>query len=810
MAKVRTLNLVAPVGGVNRRFAYQSQPPFTTPDCDNVRGDGSLEGRMRIGSRPGLIRAFGEHIGSISTAGALDKAAPIWDDPYSIVIANSGVFSWHMVGGTITFAAAPNNSYTISKYVSPTQVIVSGDASGEAAKDSFTVAYNVPINLLAQVRDYNSEGGGSWEDGFEMASALSAFTAASWKDDGKPDIGVGAYEGYVHLYPENNRVDCGAVRTNALDVDTTEEYSISILLTPNGQGVGGGVVYELFARLSNTNPNVEQDGIRVYIQTTVPTSSPPYTIAWESYIDGSVDDSGSTTTTDSDGWAPGVLKLTVLSDDTLKIEWRGAEYFTGASVPSVSHKEGLGVGFGITGSPSGSGKFGFVDYFKADYTPKGGEAINRNRVFAAANGDCYRESNSGTLISVASGHVLSDDRVICCAERLSKLYIAPPRGSPRIYDTSDHTVSVLTKTAGVTAPWEGTDNLPAILAMYRDRLTWSGNPNEPQNWWMARQGTPTDYDYSLLDVQAAVAGNTSGVDCGQVAAPVTALITLSDDYLVFGAMASLYVLRGDPRHGGQIDRLSSQVGVIAPMAWCPLPDASILFLSLAGLYRLPPLLSGYAEPLSLSALPRELMNVDVANNAVALAYDPSGRGVVIAITPWQGGDGVYYWYGLETKSFWPLSFDADSQPFTLLTYDCDSPSQRGVLFGCRDGRIRRFNVRGGTDDGTAFDSYAYYGPIHLGIDPLQEGVLAKMIGLLAVGSGKVDWEIYAGNSPEEAYMKTTPAASGTWDSEGVNRTVRPRVRGQSAFIKVAGADNLPWALERISVGIEPMGEQRLL
>ena len=46
------------MGGLNRRLAYQQQPPFTTPSALNVRPDGSLEGRARGGLRPGLDFAF--------------------------------------------------------------------------------------------------------------------------------------------------------------------------------------------------------------------------------------------------------------------------------------------------------------------------------------------------------------------------------------------------------------------------------------------------------------------------------------------------------------------------------------------------------------------------------------------------------------------------------------------------------------------------------------------------------------------------------------------------------------------------------
>ena len=53
-----------PLGGLNRRMGYQSQPPYTTVDALNVQNDHYPSYRERGGSRPGLIPAFRNEIGS--------------------------------------------------------------------------------------------------------------------------------------------------------------------------------------------------------------------------------------------------------------------------------------------------------------------------------------------------------------------------------------------------------------------------------------------------------------------------------------------------------------------------------------------------------------------------------------------------------------------------------------------------------------------------------------------------------------------------------------------------------------------------
>lgn len=47
-----------PLGGMDRHWAEEAQPPFSSPDLLNVRGYETLEGRARGGQRPGLGKCF--------------------------------------------------------------------------------------------------------------------------------------------------------------------------------------------------------------------------------------------------------------------------------------------------------------------------------------------------------------------------------------------------------------------------------------------------------------------------------------------------------------------------------------------------------------------------------------------------------------------------------------------------------------------------------------------------------------------------------------------------------------------------------
>lgn len=56
------LNIVPPISGLDRAWSFQSQPPFTLPDALNCRTRDVFEQRARLGSRPGLVKAFPQNV----------------------------------------------------------------------------------------------------------------------------------------------------------------------------------------------------------------------------------------------------------------------------------------------------------------------------------------------------------------------------------------------------------------------------------------------------------------------------------------------------------------------------------------------------------------------------------------------------------------------------------------------------------------------------------------------------------------------------------------------------------------------------
>lgn len=56
------LQIHPPISGLDRAWSFQAQPPFTLPDALNCRTRDVFDQRARLGSRPGLVKAFPQNV----------------------------------------------------------------------------------------------------------------------------------------------------------------------------------------------------------------------------------------------------------------------------------------------------------------------------------------------------------------------------------------------------------------------------------------------------------------------------------------------------------------------------------------------------------------------------------------------------------------------------------------------------------------------------------------------------------------------------------------------------------------------------
>jgi hypothetical protein len=196
----------------------------------------------------------------------------------------------------------------------------------------------------------------------------------------------------------------------------------------------------------------------------------------------------------------------------------------------------------------------------------------------------------------------------------------------------------------------------------------------------------------------------------------------------------------------------------------------------------------------------------------------------------------HYFFDWEDKGFWPQSFPYDQECTAILNWQdfATSPSysvafdavitgqstgahtstahasvanDSTVLYGSRDGYLRRMKTAQATDDSTAIDSYVVYGPLGSGRG-FYNSMLQEIHGTRASGSGNINWSILAGSSPEEALDSADRTASGTWRENAWNPRSYPRITGSDFYVKLEDDAGSVWAIER--VGLIMVGQRGMV
>lgn len=789
MARHKDLHILFPLGGLNRKGSYRQQAPFTSPDLMNVRPQGVLEGRDRGGSRPGLITSHVDDIGS----------NPRLLHPMVLALG-----------------------------------------------DNFT----------------------SYSDTFGGTELGAEWTQAGWASD-VPSILPDALAGIDTDTAE------GEVVRDALSIDTANAYTVEMLITPWSAAYHGE--YRLYLRLDDATPAIATDGVEIILAMTGSDGS--YSCTMTSYKGGGglgLLDTASGTLASGNaevGW----LSATVVGD-VVTVYWNGTQIIseTVDTTPAGS-RVGFGLECTVEGGLSlinvfrvqyyststidgsrtmliasaegdlwRSETYGRMTAVVSNLTVRSDtpltSAQSGQKLYIADYGDLRATGTDGTVAgseldaaSVADWSALGidkeDDVVVLSsvggatvaqtyeidsiAAGALTLTSAPGNGTcsyriergPKIYDPSANTIALLRATAGQVPT-----GCP-LICRYLDRIVFAGADIAPHVWYMARSGTETDFDYSQTDSQRAVAGTSS--EAGMPGTAILAQIPHSDDYLIWGCRNELWRLRGDPAYGGALDALSRTIGILGANAWCLGPVGELIFLSLDGLYVLPP--GGEASPIPLSReiLPQEFKNLDPNEMTISLEFDTIDNGVDIFLTPHSSNTRTHWWLDWGTKTFWPLSFESDYEPVTTCVYYSTATEDSCVVLGCRDGFLRRFSKLSGTDCGTVYETYAMMGPIGLGRDGTFgaaisiEGIMAEgAAGTASTGdSGDVTWSLHPANTFEGAVLADS-SDDGTWGN-GLNACEYPACMGQATILKITGSSGRKWAFEQAILSVREGGRRRL-
>lgn len=298
-----------------------------------------------------------------------------------------------------------------------------------------------------------------------------------------------------------------------------------------------------------------------------------------------------------------------------------------------------------------------------------------------------------------------------------------------------------------------------IAVLYRGRIVLSGNKYYPYQWWMSKLGDPWDYATTGTTAISAVAGGSS--DAGELGDVVIALIPYKDDYLIFGCASTMWYLAGDPMEGGVINELDLTVGIFGPRAWCFDGSGNMYFWGTNGIYKTT--IPGTPECINEIRLPNLINDegADPTTHRITMAYDRRRTGILVCITKMSDGTNSNWWYDLRSGGFFPESYPEECAAYSLFHYAATNNSYKELLFGCRDGYIRKFDTAAKSDDigasDEAINSYVILGPISLSEDPDRYGKLTLPNLITAGGasdgsqsdSNNVAYKIFTADTAEE-------------------------------------------------------------
>jgi len=367
--------------------------------------------------------------------------------------------------------------------------------------------------------------------------------------------------------------------------------------------------------------------------------------------------------------------------------------------------------------------------------------------------------------------------------------------------------------------------------LYRGRVVLSGNPDKPFQWYMSRQANPFDRAWAANDSQSPVEGGNS--DAGELGVIVRALIPFKDDYLVFGCASQMWLMTGDPAFGGVINEMSLTTGIFGANSWCFDNQDRMYFWGNNGIYRTT--VPGNPVCISNVRLP-DLVGDKAADKAadpsthrITMVYDRDRHGINICVTKLSDGTNSNYWYDLrvidddDIGGFFPESYPEECGVYSAFYYNANSPTYKGMLYGCKDGYIRTFKDASKSDDIGATDeaisSYVTIGPIRpagVELQGIVSGINVVLSGGASAGSqtdsSNVTMKIFsalsAENLIEKMYANTAPRLSTTIIAPGRQRgaTVQRKMRDAFFGIRLENSTAAQsWSLEELTLLGTPSG-----
>jgi hypothetical protein len=357
-------------------------------------------------------------------------------------------------------------------------------------------------------------------------------------------------------------------------------------------------------------------------------------------------------------------------------------------------------------------------------------------------------------------------------------------------------------TSGGTAP-----TAQYLCCIYQGRLVQS----DGQNVYMSRAGDHEDWDYAKTDLGAAVELNTFlGLNTND---NILALIPFANDSLLLACTQSLYLLTGNPRDGGRLELLSRNVGILGAKAWCYHPTGAVYFADVSGLWRMTA--DGSMKNLSRDRIVGYFETIERSSYLTHLVWDEIHKGCFIFFSHKASAASLHLWFDERRGGLWPQQIPTTQGPVSSIYYEGNLLTDRRVLLGGRDGKVRAFDSTAKNDDGTAISSVIYLGPAEA-VGPGREAMCVALdatLGENPTGFINSDWnldlQLHSGFdpysvsfTPEQTLDFTSYTAPGRQDTQAC------RVAGNTHVLRLSNSTlNKIWALDRAVLHMHVSGKE---
>jgi hypothetical protein len=284
---------------------------------------------------------------------------------------------------------------------------------------------------------------------------------------------------------------------------------------------------------------------------------------------------------------------------------------------------------------------------------------------------------------------------------------------------------------------------------------------------------------------------------------ITSLCAYNDDRLIFFGDHSIYLMNGDPCAGGKLDLVTDTIGGVWGKCWARDPYGTVYFVSnKMGIYAYTP---GQQLPQRISQpIEQLLQEVNTGEVGIRLGWDDRYQGLHVFITGLlEPAPATHLFFEWRTQSWWKQKFKSNyHNPLCCCIFDGNLPDDRALLIGSWDGYVRSFSPTATKDDGIVIESSVVLGPFNT--KELDEMMLLYLQAVLGDSSGEVNYEVFVGNTAEEA-LNGTAVESGIWEP-GRNPNTEIMASGYCVYVRISSSN--PWQLEQIRAEFSTSGKVR--